>query len=283
MRLQLERLMELREKALNNFSENKIPMNTPMANLEEVLVPLFLAHRYQVEAAVKLIGGVDYEYSSRGDTPVATRIVDYGEQGNAIRILNKTLQPESLAIPEAVLKMIPPKPVGYRSGRENFNSRTGLTLDPLAAAESAANHILTLYLHPQRAARLVEHHARDKKNPGLHTAVNALLQNSWFTKETNNYHAAIGRVVDKLVLQHLMKLATNQSTSDEVRAISWLKINELEDYLKKQSPVTDVEKAHVVHGLAMIAQFKADPAEWKNTTPKNLPDGSPIGMDACGH
>ena len=45
---ELQRLSAVRKTALNNFSEKNIPVGAPFATLESVLVPLYLAHRYQV-------------------------------------------------------------------------------------------------------------------------------------------------------------------------------------------------------------------------------------------
>ena len=73
----------------------------------------------------------------------------------------------------------------------------------IPAAESSANHLIALYLHPQRATRLIEQHARDRRNPGLQTTINALFQATWFTDDDDSYLAEIGRVTEKLVLQHL--------------------------------------------------------------------------------
>ena len=279
---ELNRLMSVRATALKNFSINNIPVNTPFSDLEEVLVPLYLAHRYQVEAAVKVVGGVDYEYSSRGDTPEAARIVDYQTQMEAISSLMKTLNSKELAIPKNILKLIPPKTFDSRRTRESFKSRTGLTFDPMAAAESSANHLISMYLHPQRATRLIDQHSRDRRNPGLHTTINALFQATWFTDDEDPYLAEVGRISEKLVLQHLMKLAMNQDASEQVRAVSLFKLTELNDYLAKKTSGQEMEKAHIMHALSMINQFMDDPNEWKNSIPKNMPDGSPIGMDACG-
>jgi hypothetical protein len=38
-----------------------------MSQLADTLVPLYLFHRYQTEAAIKVIGGLDYRYNLRGD------------------------------------------------------------------------------------------------------------------------------------------------------------------------------------------------------------------------
>lgn len=280
---ELNRLMEVRAIALKNFSVNNIPMNTPLSNLEEVLVPLYLAHRYQVEAAVKVVGGVDYEYSARGDTPVAARIVDYQTQIKAISSLMKALSSKELAISKDILLLIPPKTFDSRRTRESFKSRTGLTFDPMAAAESAANHLISLYMHPQRATRLVEQHARDQRNPGLDKTINALIQATWLTDDVDTYLAEIGRVTEKLVLQHLMKLAMNEDASEQVRAICWQKLVSLKDYMKKNITTgTEMQQAHIIHSIILIDQFNSDPMKWKSSMPKDMPDGSPIGMDACG-
>ena len=199
-------------------------MNSPLSSLEEVLVPLFLAHRYQVEAAVKVVGGVDYEYSSRGDTRIAAMIVDYQIQIKAISSLMRTLSSKELAIPKNILQLIPPKTFDSQRTRESFKSRTGLTFDPMAAAESSANHLISMYLHPQRATRLIEQHSLDRRNPGLQNTINALFQSTWFTDDEDTYLAEIGRVTEKLVLQNLMKLAMNQNASEQVRAVSLLSL-----------------------------------------------------------
>ena len=277
---ELKRMMELRSAALKNFGLDNIPENAPLSTLEEVLVPLYLSHRYQVEATVKLIGGVDYEYSVKGEPLVnAARIVNYQKQMEAISAVLKTIDPKELAISEEILKLIPPKALGYSRTRESFKARTGLVFDPITAAEGAANHTISMYLHPERAARLVEHNARDKRNPGLHSAINALLQATWYTKEENGYEAAVGRMVDHLALEHMMKLAMNENTTEQVRAISWLKISELRTWLGKQSVVQDVDKAHIENAKRKIDRFFDQPNEWKNSNPVNMPDGSPIGTD----
>mgnify|MGYP000131717893 CR=1 FL=1 len=213
---------------------------------------------------------------------MAARIVDYQTQMKAISSLMKTSSSKELAIPNNILLLIPPITFYSQRTRESFKSRTGLTFDPMAAAESSANHLISMYLHPQRATRLVDQHARDRRNPGLHNTINALFQATWFTNDEDTYLAEIGRVVEKLVLQHLMKLAMNQDASEQVRAVSFYKITELKNYLGKKTAGKEMEKAHVMHALSMIDQFMDDPNEWKNSMPKDMPDGSPIGMDACG-
>ena len=125
-----------------------------MAQLEQTLVPLYLFHRYQTEAAIKEIGGLDYRYKLRGDGLPDPSIVDPAEQKKALAAVLKTLEPETLTLPESLLEMLPPVPPGYPRTRESFPSHTGLTFDPIAAAESAADLTLTVLLDPARASRL---------------------------------------------------------------------------------------------------------------------------------
>ncbi|HEY8712439.1 MAG TPA: zinc-dependent metalloprotease, partial [Thermoanaerobaculia bacterium] len=59
----LKHEIEVRRIALSNFGLQSIPAGTPLSMLEAKLVPLYLHHRYQLEAAAKSIGGVYFTYS----------------------------------------------------------------------------------------------------------------------------------------------------------------------------------------------------------------------------
>lgn len=276
---ELHRLMDLRQAAMDRFSEKNIPTGTPMAQLEEVLVPLYFAHRYQAEATAKVVGGMYYSYALRGDDQLPVRMVPADEQRAALSGLVRTLQPKELAIPERILKLIPPRPIGYDRGRENFRIRTGLTLDPLAAAESAAGHTLTLVLHPQRASRLVEFHARDASLPGLNEVIDTLIQASWKRSEASSYYAEIGRVVDRLLLHQLFHLAGSEDANGQARAIARLHLQQLHAWLNGQlRRETDLNRrAHFTMAIAEIDRWLREPDEVEALDPLPMPDGSPIG------
>jgi hypothetical protein len=53
--------MKVRAKALSQFKQYR--KGTPMAMLEDVLVPIYLFHRYQIEAVLKVVGGLYYSYA----------------------------------------------------------------------------------------------------------------------------------------------------------------------------------------------------------------------------
>ncbi|MEL6923853.1 MAG: zinc-dependent metalloprotease, partial [Bacteroidota bacterium] len=239
---ELQRLLKVRETALDKFGEKNIPMHSPMSQLEEVLVPLYLAHRYQVEAVAKLIGGVEYSYAMRGDGQTIAKMLSPTLQNEAVDALLQTIHADRLTIPESVLGLLPPKAYGYSRGRESFKIRTGLTFDPIAAAESAANNTLTFLLLHERAARLVEQKARDNNMPGLDGVIDKLMAASFKTAKGDDLTAEVGRTTDRLVLQHLIGLAANENAMGQVRAISLQKINELETWLKKQAPLNAYAK-----------------------------------------
>ena len=280
---ELERLLAVREKALQQFGAQNLPEGRPLAELEEVLAPLYLAHRYQVEAVAKLIGGVDYTYAVRGDGQEVVAVVSAEEQRKAIDALLSTLTPAVLQLPENIQQLIPPKPIGYWRGRESFKSRTGPLLDPLAMAESAAHHSLRFLLDRSRANRLLQQHSTNLQIPSLGEVLNRLIDITWRKNYSSPQEQSINRMLASLVLQHLMQLAAHQHAASQVRAISWLKIEQLEQWLQQQLSSVREEEQRALYRFALlqIAQFRQTPKRPFGSEAPQMPDGSPIGMDAC--
>jgi hypothetical protein len=75
---ELNRIMQLRAVVLSNFSERAIQPGRAMASLEDVLVPAFLMHRYQVQAAATVLGGQSFTYAMRGDGQIPNERVPRG-------------------------------------------------------------------------------------------------------------------------------------------------------------------------------------------------------------
>ena len=98
---ELNRMMDVRATALENFSANAIRMGEPMSTLEDVLVPVYLLHRYQAEAASKVVGGLNYSYALRGDGQKITEHIPGAEQRRALDALLRTIKPETLTMPRA--------------------------------------------------------------------------------------------------------------------------------------------------------------------------------------
>ena len=277
----LANVMKVRSAALQRFGENNIREGAPMATLEDVLVPLYMYHRYQVEAVAKLIGGEDYTFSLRGKGDSNPQIISPEEQRRALTAVLGTLKPEELALPESLLRLIPPRPPGYPRTREDFRIRTAPAFDALAPAEAIANHVSDFLLNQERAARLVEYHARDPRYPGFDEVLDKILAATWKAPVGNGYHAEIQRTVNMVVLSDLMSLAASERASNQVRAIAELKLEELKGWLFTHPDLTrdENQKAYLLYAANQIKRFQEDPKKMNLTRANDPPDGQPIGMD----
>jgi hypothetical protein len=279
----LTRVMAVRASALENLSESAIPEHTPMATLEDVLVPMYLYHRYQVTAVAKSIGGLDYSFNLRGikDNETSPKIVPAAQQRASIRAVLDTLSPQVLALPDSLLKMIPPRPPEYPTGRENFSRRTSPAFDLLAPAEAAAEIVANVLLQPERAQRMIEYHALDAGNPGFDELVGDVLSATWKAQSASGYHGAIQRTVSAVVLDHLITLASDDHASSQVRAVAALKLNELKKWIATQVPSAKdtAVLAQLFFGESQIDHFQKNPAEVHLTAPAAPPDGDPTGSD----
>lgn len=279
---ELERMMEIRKIALNNFGENTIPEGAPYASLEDVLVPIYYFHRYQITAAAKMIGGLDYRYAMKGDGQIITEMISPKDQENAMQVLLKTITPAELIIPENILELIPPQPMGYsRSSSENITSNTGLTFDPLSAANTLANMVFIELINPQRSQRLIENHGRDSKQPGLEKILEEIISATWKTQVESGYSGEIQIVVNNALLLNLELLALNDNATPEVRSLAWYKIQEIARVAtEKSTSLRDSAlKAHYDYAIHQIELFNSNPDKLEPLKPELPPQGAPIGMD----
>ena len=277
---ELNRLMQVRATALKNFGEKNIREGAPLATIEDALVPVYMLHRYQVEAAAKFVGGMDYTFAVRGDGQTPTKIVAPGEQRRALTAVLATLKASALALPEPLLKMIPPRPPDYERGREHFKVHTSPAFDALAPAEEAAEQTLQFLFNPERAARLVEFHARDAANPGLQEVLDAIVAATWKTPHPAGYAGEVARTVDSVVLYDLLSLAINDRSTTQVRAVASREAEQLKGWLTANKATGDpAQQAHLAYAAWQIEQFQKDLTKLKLTAPAEPPDGPPIGDD----
>lgn len=279
---ELDRIMKVRQIALNNFGINTISEGTPYATLEDVLVPVYFFHRYQITAAAKTIGGLSYQYALKGDGQPVTEWIPAEEQEAALHSLLNVLKPEEMAIPEKIIELIPPKPPGYsRDANENIQSKTGVTFDPLNAAGELANMVFDELMNPQRCQRLIEFHSRNNAQPGLVNVFDEIIDFTWKAEPEKEYLGEIQKVVCNSMLEHLFQLAVSDTTPDEVKAVSLSKIKNINDFIRqKLSGNTDSNlAAYYNYALFQINQFKKSPEKFKQLKQEMPPQGAPIGMD----
>src|SRR5207302_10290516 len=152
----------------------------------------------------------DYTFSMRGQGDRNPQIIAPEEQRRALAAVLDTLKPEALALPESVIRLIPPRPPGYPRTREDFRIRTFPTFDALAPSEAIANHVCDFLLNQERAARLVEFHSRDSRYPSFAEVLDQIINSTWKSPATTGYHAEIQHTVDMVVLADLMALASGE-------------------------------------------------------------------------
>lgn len=278
---ELKRVLGIRSIALSNFGERNIRPGYPMAKLEEALVPIYFFHRYQLEAASKILGGMNYRYAMRGDGQLVTELVPPALQAKALDALIQTISPATLALPESIIKNIPPRPMDYERHRELFASKTDLAFDPLSAAETAANMTLGLLLHPARASRLVEHHARDPKQPSLEDVLDKLVAGTIKSVPQTGYNQTVQMIVNEVLVSNLIRLGADPDASVLVRSVTNLKLNQLSAWLaaKAQASPSEMLKAHYLNARSEILRYMENPVEFKPEKALNPPPGAPIGME----
>ena len=279
---ELNRILTVRAAALKRFGENAIQPGQPMAQLEDTLVPLYLLHRYQTEAASKEIGGLDYRYAIRGDGQLITAIVPAAEQQKALDAVLRTLDPFALTLPQSLLEVLPPRPPGSPRTPESFPGHTGLTFDPLGAVESAANLTASLLFEPARASRLVEYKLRDNSLPGLDDVINQTLKATWYAPRQATITLATQLTVEDVVLRHLLALAASQSASLEAKATAASEADQLHTWLKGRA--SDASAPALLHAHWLAAQneieaFSKDPSKFASADGLVTPPGQPIGDD----
>ncbi|RRQ48767.1 DUF5117 domain-containing protein [Maribacter algicola] len=268
-------MLKIRETAIANFSIDNIRTNEANSVLEDVFAPLFFFHRYQTEAATKIIGGLDYNYTVKGDGQLTVAPVDKKIQEQTLKAVLRTLDADEIAIPKDKLTLFPPRAIGFGSTRESFNGKTGVSFDALSAPETAADMTLGLLLHPERASRLIQQKALDPNNIGLEEVMAEVVSNTFGKNQKDFYIREVQQNINFRVLFHLMNLAASDAVHPQVNAIANMQ-------LKKLNSV-NMENAAIKGEInRRIANFYEHPSNFKVVPAPKLPDGSPIGMD-CFH
>ena len=287
---ELVHILKVREIAMNQFSIDNIRSGEALSVLEDVFVPVYFAHRYQVEATTKLVGGLEYEFLTKDGNQEFNQ-VDAFLQVQALRSILKTIDPETLKIPQSVLKLFPPRAYGYSRTRESFQSETGVSFDPLNAAATSVDMTFDLLFHPERMNRittanaLVSNSSKEVVNiKDFKDGSNAILtlgtllntvSDQVFTdhKNTDDYATAIAHRTQELFINHLMNLMASSRTNIDVKAAARNQLNKIEKDLSRR----DVFENQL---LTQIRQFHRHPELFQVKKLPAIPDGSPIG---CGY
>ena len=269
---ELNNILKVREKALQQFGEKNIRPGMPMALLEDVLVPVYLLHRYQVEAVVKRVGAIDYTYALRGDGQLVTEPLSRAEQQKALSAVIKTLDPSLLVIPERIARLIPPRPAGYDYTRELFKKRTGLSFDALSPAETAADLPLYLLFNSERLNRLAQN--RQLELPEM---IDSLVNATWKAPRRMGWERLIQLQTEQLLLTYLLAASVDEDNSFIVKAVLQKKLADLKTFITNGMK-GNTDQLLIGHFMLALDRM-SNPAAAKPSEHIDIPPGSPIG---CG-
>ena len=272
----LEDLLLVRRQALMGFGPHRIAEGEPLSKLTQVYVPLHLHHRYQLEAAVKLIGGLEYAHELRGPGAQGVAPVPAATQRLALGAVSQALSRQEITVPVQALPWLVPAAPGVGPRRELFEGRVGTGFDPVAVAETTADLALAALLHPQRAERLAAQAALD---PGQLTLEEVILEIALAIPSGQD---PVARAVLERLIARLELLAARPSSSAAVRAIAE---GALVDFTRSLGASNEHPAL-----LRRIGRFLARPAATavEQERAPEAPPGPPIGSarhgfgTACG-
>ena len=282
----LNNILAVRDKAIKGFSKFNIKSYETYSKLEDVFVPLYFLHRYQTEAVVKLIAGLDYNYATRDDNQTIVENVSFDRQNKALISLLKTLKVENLAIPKSKLELFPPRAYNYPRTRESFKSMTGVSFDPFSAVSTASEMSLSLLLNPERMNRLVVQSSLSNnslQNMNLHYLLSALTSNTFKTEykynieNSDNYIYENQQVINNNYLKFLFNLASNKKSYFQVKAEANKEITNISQLLASKKN----KNRYSMEYLNTIRKFNTKPELFELTSSPKIPDGSPIGSTLC--
>lgn len=276
---QLEHELRVRAVGLRRFGLDALRPGAAVATLEDTLVPLYLHHRYQLEAAAKVIGGVDFRHAVKDDGQAATAPVSEAAQRRALAVILTTLAPSTLQLDPRLLAKIPPAPPGHPSTAERFPRGTGQLLDPVAMAAVAAELTISALLHPQRAARLTSR--GDGRGLTFGEVLGGLEETVFVRPDGPLAWSAVQRAVQVVYVDALLALADNGRAPAAVRAMTEYHLEHLaaEARFWRAASSNPVEQRAHATGLwrRITAFLERRDREPRRAPPREAPPGSPIG------
>jgi hypothetical protein len=266
-----DHLLKVRDIALANMGLNTIASGNSLSSLENALVPVYLLHRYQLEAVAKQVGGVHYFYENKGDLdkPMGVKLVPSETQVEAMMRLIDASSAEVLKMPQRLLSLITPPIFAEAETREQFNGRLGRVFDPISAAESAAAFSLELLLHPERLNRLAYQHSRQTSIPGVDDLIRKIFSVHFYRQPepSDNLVARLQMVA----LQSVMNSLQNDATSPEVKLAITAELMTLTEWLEDEDEVPGYR------ALEHYLDHYLETGDWQmDFKVKPLPPGSPI-------
>ncbi|WGM30839.1 zinc-dependent metalloprotease [Brevundimonas sp. NIBR11] len=282
---ELTHLMQVRRVALDHFGLGNLPAGSAVNDLRRRLVPIYLYHRYQVDAVAKLVGGIDYGYPVVGDGREASTPIPAATQRAALAVLMTTLDPAALDLPEPLLALLDAQQSGDSDPQhdiEVFATRQGQIFDPGSAVEAAADTTLTALFAPRRVERLADAERRDPGALGLAETIDNVIATAF--RPADGRLAEPARRVQARTVLTLAGLTRSSAVSGTTAAVVSDRLEALARRLATSRADDRVQRAHD-HWLAALItdRERMDQLLDANRIETPTPPGSPIGAESCWH
>lgn len=215
----LDRTSKVRRVLIDKFDERAVKAGEPMYLLNMRFAHVYLHHRYSLEGVVKYIGGMDFAYAMRGDGQTPTKILPAADQRKGLTMALNALEPAALAVPERVISLIPPVPVGGDASMA-WLGYSGTAFDQISLAGGLATEVLEGIFDADRLGRLVLFNARNSANPSVDEVTRTVVDRTWGAAPSANAgDQALRRTVQAVVVNTLLDRAGDTNALPEVRAV----------------------------------------------------------------
>ena len=274
---ELNKLLKVRDLALKNIDLDNLVDGEPYDRIEDILVPIYMLHRYQIESAAKAIGGVDYLYFVKNKNNDKVKFVDSKLQKESLKSLLNVLNPKNLVLPNNLIQILSPRSFRNPRTRENFESNTGVTFDYINASSSIINHTLTFLLNPQRINRIYQQNMFGEKILMLDDYLTIISNSIFSNNRMSPYESSINKNTSSLFLDHLFLTFNNSNTNDLSKSVILSSIMNTKE--KLSSNLNDYNRFLV----NKINGFIDNPDKYIPVEKTKIPDGSPIGNFSCDY
>ncbi|MDA9276553.1 zinc-dependent metalloprotease, partial [Flavobacteriaceae bacterium] len=274
---ELNKLLKVRDLALKNIDLENLVDGEPYDRIEDILVPIYMLHRYQIESTAKAIGGVDYLYFVKNLNNDKVKFVNSKLQKESLESLLNVLNPKNLVLPDNLIEILSPRSFRNPRTRENFESNTGVTFDYINASSSVINHTLTFLINPERINRIYQQNMFGENILKLEDYLTIISNSIFSNKKMSLYEASINNNTSSLFLDHLFLAFNNSKTNDLSKSLILSSILNTKETLSSNLNDYNAFLVNKING------FLNNPDKYKPIEKTKIPDGSPIGDFSCDY
>ena len=272
----MNKLLNVRKIALNTIDLNHLKNNEPYSKIEDILVPVYLLHRYQIEATAKAIGGLKYQYFVKNNKSEKIEFVDNDLQIKSLESLISVIDPKNLTLPNDLISIITPRSFSNNRTRENFKSNTGVAFDYISASSSILNHTFNLLFNYQRVNRIVQQNMLNNNLISLDKYFDNIIDSLFNFNSSNTYEMELNKNSKSIILDYVFNLYSHPALYDNGRSIVLNKILKIKKELNSKNVFDSLLIKRINH-------FLDNPNEYNISQNYNIPDGSPIGDFSCDY